>query len=191
MLQTFYQNSYIYKHFMADLFPQSQRHNCMAKVRTKGTRPEVTHRRCLHRKGLRFRVNVKSLPRTPDIVLAKYRTTIFVNGCFRHDHSGCRYYTHPKTNPEFWEEKVKRNIEHDLIVASRLETHNWHVITICECDLKKTCIEDTIDRLIEQIRATLESWNQFKTRRKEDRAYVLGMAGVSDSVGNPDFGWSV
>lgn len=158
---------------MADIFTQSQRHDCMAKVRSKGTIPEVTLRRCLHRRGLRFRVNVKSLPGTPDIVLAKYHTIIFVNGCFWHGHDGCKYYTHPKTNSEFWADKVKRNIERDLEISSRLECLNWHVITIWECELKKGRLDETINRLMEQLRTNLESWNQYNTKRKEDRAFAL------------------
>ena len=158
---------------MADFFTQSQRHDCMAKVRSKGTIPEVTLRRCLHRRGLRFRVNVKSLPGTPDIVLAKYHTIIFVNGCFWHGHDGCKYYTHPKTNSEFWADKVKRNIERDLEISSRLECLNWHVITIWECELKKGRLDETINRLMEQLRTNLESWNQYNTKRKEDRAFAL------------------
>ena len=158
---------------MADIFTQSQRHDCMAKVRSKGTTPEVTLRRCLHRRGLRFRVNVKSLPGTPDIVLAKYHTIIFVNGCFWHGHDGCKYYTHPKTNSEFWADKVKRNIERDLEISSRLEYLNWHVITIWECELKKGRLDETINRLMEQLRTNLESWNQYNTKRKEDRAFAL------------------
>lgn len=158
---------------MADIFTQSQRHDCMARVRSKGTIPEVTLRRCLHRRGLRFRVNVKSLPGTPDIVLAKYHTIIFVNGCFWHGHDGCKYYTHPKTNSEFWADKVKRNIERDLEISSRLECLNWHVITIWECELKKGRLDETINRLMEQLRTNLESWNQYNTKRKEDRAFAL------------------
>ena len=158
---------------MADIFTQSQRHDCMAKVRSKGTIPEVTLRRCLHRRGLRFRVNVKSLPGTPDIVLAKYHTIIFVNGCFWHGHDGCKYYTHPKTNSEFWADKVKRNIERDIEISSRLECLNWHVITIWECELKKGRLDETINRLMEQLRTNLESWNQYNTKRKEDRAFAL------------------
>ena len=85
------------------------RHVNMSRIRGKNTSPELKVRRWLHGQGFRFRVNVRRLPGTPDIVLAKYRTCIFVNGCFWHGHDGCRSYTHPKTNPEFWEEKVARN----------------------------------------------------------------------------------
>lgn len=85
---------------MADRITEPQRHECMSHIRSKDTVPEIMLRRELFRRGFRFRKNVRSLPGTPDIVLPKYRTCIFVNGCFWHGHKGCRYYTVPKTKPE-------------------------------------------------------------------------------------------
>ena len=86
----------------------------MASIRSKNTKPEIIVRKFLFAHGFRFRINVKRLPGTPDIVLKKYRTCIFVNGCFWHGHEGCRYYVMPKTNVEFWKAKIGRNRERDL-----------------------------------------------------------------------------
>ena len=103
---------------MTDSFTKSQRSEFMSHIRSKDTGPEILVRKALHRLGYRYRLNVKSLPGTPDIVLPKYRTAIFVNGCFWHGHTGCRYYTVPKSNTDYWKEKVRRNIERDEILNS-------------------------------------------------------------------------
>lgn len=158
---------------MPDPLTPQQRHTCMSHIRSKNTKPEVKLRRELFRRGYRYRINVKGLGGTPDIVLAKYRTCIFVNGCFWHGHDGCRFFTHPKTNPEFWEEKVKRNRERDLLVNTRLETLGWSVITIWECELKKAKLEDTLSQVEEQLARNLQYWEAYRQKRKEDRAFAL------------------
>ena len=107
-----YNNTVIY---MPDPLTLQQRHLCMSHIRSKDTSPELKVRRELWRRGYRYRVNVRSLPGTPDIVLGRYRSVIFVNGCFWHGHEGCRKYTVPKSNVEFWKEKVARNRERDLL----------------------------------------------------------------------------
>ena len=98
-------------------------------------------------RGFRYRLNHPRLPGKPDIVMRKYRTCIFVNGCFWHGHEGCRYYTIPKTNTEFWVNKVKRNKERDLKVQHELAAMGWHTITIWECELKPGKREDTLKSL--------------------------------------------
>lgn len=130
-----------------DKLSPSQRHYCMYSVRSKDTKPEMVIRRYLWGHGFRYRLNHPRLPGKPDIVMRKYRTCIFVNGCFWHGHEGCRYYTIPKTNTEFWVDKVKRNKERDLKVQHELAAMGWHCITIWECELKPTKREDTLKSL--------------------------------------------
>lgn len=91
-----------------------QRSRCMAAIKGKDTKPEMIVRKYLFSRGLRFRVQVRKLPGNPDIVLLKYRTVIFVNGCFWHGHEGCRYFRLPKSNIEFWKEKIERNVARDV-----------------------------------------------------------------------------
>ncbi len=102
----------------------------MSHIHSRDTRPELAARRELWRRGFRYRVNVRNLPGTPDIVLPKYRTAIFVNGCFWHGHKGCHSYTVPKTNTGFWQDKVARNRARDLTNAQRLESIGWSVMTV-------------------------------------------------------------
>lgn len=132
---------------MADTHTPPQRHANMAAIHGKDTKPEMLVRRYLWGHGFRYRLNHPRLPGKPDIVLRKYRTCIFVNGCFWHGHEGCRYYTIPKTNTEFWVDKVKRNKERDLKVQHELAAMGWHCITIWECELKPTKREETLKSL--------------------------------------------
>lgn len=122
-------------------------HMNMAAIHGKDTKPELTVRRYLWKHGFRYRLNHPRLPGKPDIVLRKYRTCIFVNGCFWHGHEGCRYYNTPKTNTEFWVNKVKRNKERDLKVQRQLANMGWHSITIWECELKPAKREETLKSL--------------------------------------------
>lgn len=120
----------------------------MASIRSKNTKPEVIVRKFLFAHGYRFRINVKRLPGTPDIVLKKYRTCIFVNGCFWHGHEGCKYYILPKTNTEFWKTKIERNRERDLDRRIKLRDKGWHVIQLWECQLKPKVREENLQGLL-------------------------------------------
>ena len=131
-----------------DIFSPQQRHANMAAIRGKDTKPEMIVRRYFWGRRFRYRLNHPRLPGKPDIVLRKYRTCIFVNGCFWHGHEGCRYYTIPKTNTDFWVDKVKRNRERDLKVQHELAAMGWHSITIWECELKPTKREETLESLV-------------------------------------------
>lgn len=133
--------------YMSDLQSSLQRHANMAAIHGKDTKPEMLVRHYLWGHGFRYRLNHPRLPGKPDIVLRKYRTCIFVNGCFWHGHEGCQYYTIPKTNTEFWVDKVRRNRERDLKVQHELAAMSWHYITIWECELKPTKREDTLKSL--------------------------------------------
>ena len=119
----------------------------MSRIRSVNTKPEEIVRKYLFSKGLRFRKNVKKLSGKPDIVLHKYKTVIFVNGCFWHGHQGCRYFVMPKSNTEYWYKKLNHNIERDIFVYKQLSEAGWNVITVWECDLKKDKRENTLENL--------------------------------------------
>ena len=124
-----------------------QRHKNMAAVKSKDTKPEMVVRKYLWSRGFRYRVNNPRLPGHPDIVLRKYHTCIFVNGCFWHGHEGCKYYRVPKTNTEFWERKISRNRERDREEQKQLARMGWHCITVWECELKGERREKTLESL--------------------------------------------
>lgn len=109
------------------------RSQMMARVGSKDTKPELVVRKGLHRKGYRFRLHKKNLPGTPDLVLPKFDTAIFVHGCFWHAHLGCRYFTLPKTRTHFWHAKLKRNSERDSNAMALLISVGWRVLTVWEC----------------------------------------------------------
>jgi DNA mismatch endonuclease (patch repair protein) len=121
---------------MSDVLSKEQRHRCMSNIRNRNTKPEHIVRKYLFSKGLRFRINVKTLPGKPDIVLKKYRTVILINGCFWHGHDNCKYGHLPKTNIEFWKQKIFYNKERDKQVHFQLEKLGWRVMPIWECQLK-------------------------------------------------------
>ena len=132
---------------MPDHLTPDQRHKNMAAIRGKDTKPEIIVRKYLWSHGFRYRLNHPRLPGKPDIVLRKYRTCIFVNGCFWHKHEGCKYFVIPKTRIEFWLNKVNRNQERDIEVKKKLALMGWHSITIWECELKTKVREKTLESL--------------------------------------------
>jgi len=117
-----------------DTLSPANRSLLMSKVHGKNTKPEMAVRKCLHALGFRFRLHRKNLPGKPDIVLPKYKTVIFVHGCFWHRHPWCRKTTIPSTNTEFWEEKFLKNRERDAMNRKDLEALGWKVIAIWECE---------------------------------------------------------
>lgn len=128
---------------MDELTPQ-QRSYKMSLIRSKATKPERLVRNWLWHHGYRYRLNVKSVPGSPDIVLRRYRTAIFVNGCFWHGHENCKKYIVPKSNTDFWVNKVKINKERDRRNYNDLYNAGWKVIIIWECQLNKKSINDTM-----------------------------------------------
>ena len=118
----------------------------MSRIRNKGTKPEVTLRKALFARGFRYRVNVGTLPGKPDIVLPRYKTVIFVHGCFWHGHPGCKYAYTPKSNTEFWVNKISGNRERDAVVKRKLEESGWKVIVVWECEIKH--VKDLANLLI-------------------------------------------
>lgn len=130
-----------------DKMSEEQRHRCMASIRGRDTKPELIVRRYLFGRGFRYRLNHLRLPGHPDIVLRKYRTVIFVNGCFWHGHKGCRYFTIPKLNTDFWSAKISRNAERDRSVQQQLAAMGWHCVTVWECQLMPKLRNDTLRAL--------------------------------------------
>ena len=161
---------------MADKFSPEQRHICMSRVRSINTKPEIKLRKALFEKGFRYRVNVKTLPGKPDMVLPKYHTAIFVNGCFWHGHNGCKHYTVPETNMEFWVEKVRKNKERDAVNVQRLESLSWSVVTIWECELKSKVFQDTIAKVEAELAANKVKWESYQARRRSDREFARAEA---------------
>lgn len=132
---------------MADKLTKEQRHRCMAAIHGRDTKPELLVRRYLFAHGFRYRLNHPRLPGHPDIVLRKYRTVVFVNGCFWHGHHDCRYYRLPKTNADFWKKKIERNRERDMEEQRQLAAMGWHSITVWECQLKPAVRQQTLESL--------------------------------------------
>ena len=125
----------------------------MSRIKGKDTKPEELVRKYLFHHGFRYRKNDKRLPGTPDIVLPKYKTVVFVNGCFWHGHYGCRYFVIPKSNTEFWVNKIRKNKERDERQIAELKSLGWKIIVLWECQLKKNIIDDTLSNCIKEIRA--------------------------------------
>ncbi len=137
---------------MADVMTLEQRSRCMAAIKGKDTKPELIVRKYLFSRGLRFRVQVRKLPGNPDIVLPKYKTIIFVNGCFWHGHDGCRYFRMPKSNVRFWKEKIERNVARDARNEAELKALGWRVVRVWECEIKTVAQrEEYLKRLYDRI----------------------------------------
>ena len=157
---------------MSDTLTPAQRSYNMSRIRSRNTSPERAVRNALWRKGYRYRLNDKRLPGSPDLVLPKYRAVIFINGCFWHGHRGCTKYTVPKTNEQFWREKVARNIARDELNAQRLDTLAWTVITVWECELSKKNLDATISRIEADLQAARTKYEHYLSIRRENREFA-------------------
>lgn len=155
---------------MADTMTKYQRHYVMSHVHSASTKPELMLRHALWEQGFRYKVNDRSLPGSPDIVLPKYRSVIFVHGCFWHGHKGCKDYTVPKTNTDFWVAKIARNQERDEEVWRKLEAKDWSVIIVWECQLKKANLEKTVARVVSEI---VRNGEVYRTAQKERKIVRL------------------
>ena len=138
---------------MTDVHSAEKRSYNMSRIRSKDTKPELVVRKILHAKGFRYRLHPKGMPGKPDIVLPKYRTVIFVHGCFWHGHEGCKYFVVPKTRTDWWLQKINRNRELDKINAGKLKEDGWQVFEIYECGLKKEEAEKALAELIKGLRS--------------------------------------
>ena len=139
---------------MADNHTKEVRSKNMSHIRSTNSKPEEIVRKYLFSQGFRYRKNVRKLPGCPDIVLAKYKTVIFVNGCFWHKHD-CPRFVWPSSNQEYWEPKILRNVERDKQNSALLEEAGWNIIVVWECELKKMVREQTLEGLSEQIRKNI------------------------------------
>ena len=135
---------------MADTHSKEVRSRNMSHIRSKDSKPEQVVRKYLFSKGFRYRKNVKSLPGCPDIVMRKYKTVIFVNGCFWHKHN-CGRFVWPSSNEEYWHKKIEGNVERDQKNHEQLRALGWKVIVVWECELKKKVAEQRLARLCEEI----------------------------------------
>lgn len=135
---------------MADNHTKEIRSMNMSHIRSTNTKPEEIVRKYLFSKGLRYRKNVRQLPGCPDIVLPKYKTIVFVNGCFWHRHD-CGRFKWPSTNEEYWKNKIQRNVERDASNYDALRHSGWKVLTVWECDLKKAVRTERLEQLFKDI----------------------------------------
>lgn len=136
---------------MADVHSKDVRSYNMSRIKGKDTKPEMLVRRFLHANGFRYKLHDKSLPGKPDIVLPKYRTVIFVHGCFWHGHKGCKYFVVPKTRTDWWLNKINSNIANDRKAIKALKKEGWKIIHLWECDLKPLKITKTLHILLKKL----------------------------------------
>ena len=137
---------------MTDVMTPEERSRCMRAIKGRDTKPEMIVRRYLFSRGLRYRVNNRKLPGSPDIVLKKYKTVVFIDGCFWHGHKGCKHYRLPQSNTEFWRKKITGNAARDYVNNIDLQLAGWKVIRIWECQIKtKEQREETLERLYQTI----------------------------------------
>jgi len=150
-------NNYFLLLGMTDVHDPSTRSYNMSQIKGKNTKPELLVRKFLFTNGFRYRLNVKTLPGKPDIVLPKYKTVIFVNGCFWHGHKGCRYFVLPKTRTEWWLEKIKGTWKRDKEAEIKLNVLGWKVITVWGCELKSDKLQDTLQALASDFQKAISS----------------------------------
>ncbi|MDV3626778.1 very short patch repair endonuclease [Elizabethkingia anophelis] len=136
---------------MTDVHSREVRSFNMSRIKGKDTKPELLVRKFLFSEGFRYRLHDKKLPGKPDVILPKYKTVIFVNGCFWHGHQNCKYFVLPKTRIEWWLNKINTTIANDEKVVESLQNDGWKTIVIWECELKKEKSENTLSELIKKI----------------------------------------
>lgn len=158
---------------MPDNISIIQRRKCMTNIHSTNTRPELMLRHKLWHYGLRYRTNDRRLPGKPDIVLPKYRTVIFVHGCFWHGHQGCKHFVIPKSNTEYWDNKIRRNQDRDQREWRSLEAKGWFVIIVWECELNKQTIDETVARILVTIHNNGALINNLKAARGKNREAYL------------------
>lgn len=138
-----------------DIWDKQKRTDVMSRIRSKDTKPEIMLRKSLFAQGFRYRINYKKLPGKPDIVLPKYKTVIFVNGCFWHGHENCKIAHIPKSNIAFWKKKISKNKERDLENNIKITQLGWKVITIWECEISKKLLANLIQEIILKLKKSV------------------------------------
>lgn len=136
---------------MTDVHSEKTRSYNMSQIKGINTKPEILVRKFLFSKGFRYKLHDKNLPGKPDIVLPKYKTIIFINGCFWHGHKDCKYFITPKTRTEWWLNKISKNILNDKVKTQKLKKLGWNIITIWECSIKPSKKEQTLNNLLLKI----------------------------------------
>jgi DNA mismatch endonuclease (patch repair protein) len=139
---------------MSDVHDKITRSYNMSRIKATDTKPEMLVRKFLHENGVRYRLHDKSLPGKPDIVLKKYRTVIFVNGCFWHGHKTCKYFVLPKTGTEWWENKIEETINRDVKNTKKIQEFGWTSIVIWECELKRGKRNKTLENILHILNQT-------------------------------------
>ncbi len=137
---------------MADVHDKKTRSYNMSQIKATNTKPEIMVRKFLHAQGFRYTLHNKKLPGKPDIVLPKYKTIIFIHGCFWHGHTNCKYFVVPKTRTDWWLNKINTNKANDAKAMKALKKEGWKLITVWECALKHVKLEKTVNRILEKLR---------------------------------------
>ena len=142
---------------MADVHSKEVRSYNMSRIKGKNTKPEMLVRRFLHANGFRYKLHDKTLPGKPDIVLPKYKTVIFIHGCFWHGHENCKYYVVPKTRTEWWLNKINGNIANDIKAIKALKKEGWKIIMLWSCNLRPTNINTSLNSLQKKLSSILKT----------------------------------
>lgn len=166
---------------MTDTLPPEQRSWNMSRIRSQHTKPELIIRSLLHRVGFRFRISNRTLPGSPDIVLPKYKTTIFVHGCFWHRHENCAKARMPSSNQDYWQQKFVRNVARDAAAAKDLESQCWRVVVLWECDILRDPLA-VLERLIKDMEEDQEP-QQYAVGL--ERSQILQLAEKKSRYLNP------
>lgn len=141
---------------MTDVHDKKTRSYNMSRIRSRDTGPEILVRKFLFREGFRYKLNDKSLPGKPDLVFPKYKTVLFIHGCFWHGHEGCKYFVIPKTRRKWWTDKINRNKQVDTENIRMLKGLGWKIITIWECKIKPDKREKTFSKLLNQLKQSVK-----------------------------------
>lgn len=149
---------------MTDVHSKATRSYNMSRIKSKNTKPELLVRKYLFKHGFRYRVNVKKLPGTPDVVLPKYKTVIFIHGCFWHGHDHCKYYVLPKTRTEWWKNKIEGNKQRDTKVREELRHMGWRTMVVWECQLKTAQKTATLEAIVSALNQAFLDKHRIKPK---------------------------
>lgn len=172
---------------MTDVHSKKVRSHNMAMIKSKNTKPEIIVRKYIFNQGFRFRVNVKSLPGKPDVVLSKYRTVIFINGCFWHGHDECPYFVIPKTRTQWWLEKIQKTKKRDEEQRNELRKGGWNIMTIWECQLRPNIREETLSGIVLLLQKTYLNIHKKKYMTSDTSSFLVAEPKQSYKTTNTAF----